>query len=451
MDFLFLIVGVLLGGAGGFIVVRGQLSKTKQAWMEESGKLLQEKTELITQLDKDKSILVEKLNDIKLVNEKLEDEVSLERQSKEEQSKRLVKAEVEFKNLREKLDAQKIEMEELQKKFATEFENIANKILKQNTKEFTETSHKNMGEMLNPLKEKIQGFEKKVDDTYKQGLKDQTDLRAELKKLYDLNSRISEEANNLTRALKSDSKKQGNWGEIVLERVLERSGLVNGQEYETQVAAKDEDGKTIFPDVIVKLPDEKHIIIDSKVSLVAYEAFVNEEDLDKKEGFLKQHVDSIKTHVKGLSEKNYQSASLFDSPDFVLMFMPIESAFSAAIQTDIGLFQFAWDKKIVIVSPTTLLATLRTIESIWKHEKQTRNAIEIARQGGALYDKFEGFVTDLLKIGNNLKTTQTNYDAAMNKLKTGKGNLVRSTEKLKELGAKASKALPGSFFEENNS
>jgi len=376
MDFLFLIVGVLLGGAGGFIVVRGQLSKTKQAWMEESGKLLQEKTELITQLDKDKSILVEKLNDIKLVNEKLEDEVSLERQSKEEQSKRLVKAEVEFKNLREKLDAQKIEMEELQKKFATEFENIANKILKQNTKEFTETSHKNMGEMLNPLKEKIQGFEKKVDDTYKQGLKDQTDLRAELKKLYDLNSRISEEANNLTRALKSDSKKQGNWGEIVLERVLERSGLVNGQEYETQVAAKDEDGKTIFPDVIVKLPDEKHIIIDSKVSLVAYEAFVNEEDLDKKEGFLKQHVDSIKTHVKGLSEKNYQSASLFDSPDFVLMFMPIESAFSAAIQTDIGLFQFAWDKKIVIVSPTTLLATLRTIESIWKHEKQTLNTYQ---------------------------------------------------------------------------
>ncbi len=305
------------------------------------------------------------------MNQKLENEVLSERQSKEEQTNRLVKAEVEFKNLREKLDAQKIEMEDLQKKFTTEFENIANKILKQNTLEFTETSQKNMGEMLNPLKEKIQTFEKKVDDTYKQGLKDQTDLKAELKKLYDLNSRISEEANNLTKALKSDSKKQGNWGEIVLERVLERSGLVKGQEYETQVMAKDEDGKTLYPDVIVKLPDNKHIIVDSKVSLVAYEAFVNEDNPDRKDSFLKQHIESIKTHVKALSEKNYQNASLFDSPDFVLMFMPIESAFSAAIQTDISLFQFAWDKKIVIVSPTTLLATLRTIESIWKHEKQT--------------------------------------------------------------------------------
>jgi DNA recombination protein RmuC len=305
--------------------------------------------------------------------------------------------------------------------------------------------------MLNPLKEKIMTFEKKVDDTYQKGLKDQTDLRAELKKLYDLNSRISEEANNLTRALKSDSKKQGNWGEIVLERVLERSGLVKGQEYETQVMAKDEEGKSIYPDVIVKLPDNKHIIVDSKVSLVAYEAFVNEDDSDKKDNYLKQHVDSIKTHVKGLSEKNYQNASLFDSPDFVLLFMPIESAFSAAIQADLSLFQFAWDKKIVIVSPTTLLATLRTIESIWKHEKQTQNAIEIARQGGALYDKFEGFVSDLAKIGSNLDTTRKNYDAAMNKLKTGKGNLLRSTEKLRELGAKATKALPESIFDENNS
>lgn len=451
MDFLYLIIGILVGGAGGYFFVKGQVSKQKQATQDDLNKLEKEKNESIAQLDKEKSILEEKQHDLRSVNEKLSAEVGEERHLKEEQGKRLVKAEVEFKALREKLDAQKMEMEELQKKFTTEFENIANKILKQNTKEFNETSQKNMGEMLNPLKEKINTFEKKVDETYHKGLKDQTDLRAELKKLYDLNSRISEEANNLTRALKSDSKKQGNWGEIVLERVLERSGLVKGQEYETQVMAKDEEGKTVYPDVIVKLPDNKHIIIDSKVSLVAYEAFVNEENPDHKDRFLKQHVDSIKTHVKGLSDKSYQNSASFDSPDFVLMFMPIESAFSIAIQSDISLFQFAWDKKIVIVSPTTLLATLRTIESIWKHEKQTQNAIEIARQGGALYDKFEGFVSDLTKIGSNLDTTRKNYDLAMNKLKTGKGNLVRSTEKLKDLGAKATKALPASFFDDTNS
>jgi DNA recombination protein RmuC len=450
MDFLFLFVGLVLGGTGGFLLMRNQISKQKQAMLETLGNLEKEKNDFIARLDKEKSILEERLSDLKLANGKLEEEVTSERQSKEEHSNRLAKAEVEFKNLKEKLDHQAKEMEELQKKFTTEFENIANKILKQNTKEFNETSQKNMGEMLNPLKEKILTFEKKVDDTYQKGLKDQTDLRAELKKLYDLNSRISEEANNLTRALKSDSKKQGNWGEIVLERVLERSGLVKGQEYETQVMAKDEDGKSLYPDVIVKLPDNKHIIVDSKVSLVAYEAFVNADDSDKKDNYLKQHVDSIKTHVKGLSEKNYQNASMFDSPDFVLLFMPIESAFSAAIQADLSLFQFAWDKKIVIVSPTTLLATLRTIESIWKHEKQTQNAIEIARQGGALYDKFEGFVSDLAKIGSNLETTKKNYDAAMGKLKTGKGNLLRSTEKLRELGAKATKALPESIFDENN-
>jgi DNA recombination protein RmuC len=450
MDFLFLVIGLLVGGTGGYFVIRAQISKQKQVFQEEFNKLEKEKADRLVVLDKEKSILEEKVSTLRVSNESLTEEVNTERNSKEEHSKRLAAAEVEFKNLREKLDNQAKEMADLQKKFNTEFENIANKILKQNTKEFTEVSQKNMGELLNPLKEKIQTFEKKVDDTYHKGLKDQTDLRAELKKLYDLNSRISQEANNLTRALKSDSKKQGNWGEIVLERVLERSGLVKGQEYETQVMAKNEEGKTIYPDVIVKLPDEKHIIIDSKVSLVAYEAFVNEDDPEKKESYLKQHVDSIKTHVKGLNEKNYQNAALFDSPDFVLLFMPIESAFSAAIQADINLFQFAWDKKIVMVSPTTLLATLRTIESIWKHEKQTQNAIEIARQGGALYDKFEGFVSDLAKIGGNLDTTKKNYDAAMNKLKTGKGNLVRSTQKLKDLGAKATKSLPGTFFEENN-
>jgi len=341
-------------------------------------------------------------------------------------------------------------MEELQKKFTLEFENVANKILKQNTVDFTQVNQKNIGEILNPLKEKILTFEQRVEDTYRKGLKDQTDLRAELKKLYDLNSRISEEANNLTKALKSDSKKQGNWGEVVLERVLERSGLVKGQEYDTQVRATTDDGRVIQPDVIVKLPENKHIIIDSKVSLVAYEAFTSEEMEEKREVHLKQHVESIKNHVKSLSEKNYQNASLFDTPDFVLLFMPIESAFSIAIQSDISLFNYAWEKKIVIVSPTTLLATLTTIASIWKHEKQTQNAIEIARQGGALYDKFVGFLKNIEELGIQIGRVNKTYEDARNKLSEGRGNLLRQVENLKVLGAKTTKSIPEHYLNNNS-
>jgi DNA recombination protein RmuC len=405
-------------------------------------------TDEINNLDKEKSILSEKYGDLQIIKEKLETELDSERQKNEQLQNRIAKAEVEYRNLQEKLDTQKREMEELQKKFASEFENIANKILKQNSQEFTSVNEKKIGDILNPLKEKIRDFEKKVEDTYQKGLKDQTDLKAELKKLYEINYKISEEANNLTRALKSDTKKQGNWGELVLSRVLERSGLVEGTEYETQTSTRNDEGNIIRPDVVVKLPDNKHIIIDSKVSLTAYEAFVNSDDDASREKFLKQHISSIKNHVKELSEKSYQNAEIFDTPDFVLLFMPLESAFSAAIQADNSLFGFAWDKKIVIVSPTTLLATLRTISSIWKHEKQTRNALEIAKQGGALYDKFFGLVTDMEKLGNQLNTVRKTFDDAHGKLTGGRGNLIKQVEKLKELGAKAAKSLPGKYLEE---
>ncbi len=348
-------------------------------------------------------------------------------------------------NLHEKLDSEKTQIENLQKKFTTEFHNIANNILKQNSLEFTDLNKKNIHDILVPLKEKIHQFEKKVEDTYTKGLKDQTDLQAELKKLFDLNSKISNEANNLTRALKSDNKMQGNWGELILEKVLERSGLTKGQEYETQATARNEQGGLLRPDVVIKLPDNKHIIIDSKVSLVAYEAFVNSEN---GEHFLKQHIESIRMHVKGLADKNYQHAVSFDSPDFVLLFMPIESAFSAAVQADIGLFNFAWDKKIVIVSPTTLLVTLRTIASIWKHEKQTQNALEIAKQGGALYDKFHGLLEDIDKLGKQLNTVQKTFDNAKNKLTDGRGNLIGQVEKLKTMGANTAKSLPVEHLDE---
>ena len=303
--------------------------------------------------------------------------------------------------------------------------------------------------MLNPLKEKLQLFEKKVDDTYQKGLKDQTDLRAELKKLYELNARISEEAGNLTKALKGDVKKQGNWGEVVLERILERSGLNEGENgYQKQFSDSTDDGRRIQPDVVVNLPDNKHIIIDSKVSLIAYERAVNAVTDEERARHVKEHLFSLKTHIKGLSEKHYQTAKKLNSPDFVLLFLPIESSFSLAIQEDQDLFSYAWDQKVVIVSPSTLLATLRTIASIWQQENQTRNALEIAKQGGALYDKFVGFIFDMEGIGKSLETTRKNYDQAMNKLQTGTGNLVRRAENLRKLGAKATKELPGNMLEE---
>ncbi|MBM3436029.1 MAG: DNA recombination protein RmuC, partial [Bacteroidetes bacterium] len=399
MEILFVIIGLVSGVLIGWLAMRSKLIRTEKDFETKISEIEKLKLQELNALDKERSILAEKNNDLSETKNRVQSDLENERGKNEDLGRRIARMETENKNLAEKLESQKKELEDIQKKFTVEFENIANRILKLNSQEFTSVNQKNIGDILNPLKEKIQNFEKKVEDTYQKGIKDQTDLKAELKKLYDLNSKISEEANNLRGALKSDSKKQGNWGEFILERVLERSGLIRGQEYDTQVTVKNDAGEMLRPDVIVYLPENKHIIIDSKVSLVAYEAFTNDEDTGERENHLMQHIDSIKNHVKGLSEKNYINAASLDTPDFVLLFMPIESAFSAAIQADVDLFNFAWEKKIVMVSPTTLLATLRTIASIWKHEKQTRNAIEIATQGGALYDKFVGFLTDLESLG----------------------------------------------------
>jgi len=439
MEWLYLIIGLTAGAGLGFLLFRLRLAMQKNSFLEEK-----------TGLEKDRDILHEKLSDQKIAFDKLTAELEVERQKTFEMNAKLARQENENSNLLDKLQNQKSEIEELQKKFTTEFENIAHKILKDNTLEFSQVSHKNMSDILNPLKEKILNFEKKVEDTYQKGLRDQTDLQAELKKLFELNARISEEANNLTKALKSDSKKQGNWGEVILERVLERSGLVKGQEYETQIRTTDADGKGIQPDVVIKLPENKHIIIDAKVSLVAYESYSSADDPEAQAVFLKQHIDSIKNHVRGLSEKNYQYAGEFDTPDFVLLFMPVEPAFSSAIQADIGLFNFAWERKIVIVSPSTLLATLRTVASIWKHEKQTQNALDIARQGGALYDKFVGFLKNLEDIGVQIDRLGKSYVEARNKMVDGRGNLIKQVESLKVLGAKTTKSIPDSYLENNS-
>lgn len=437
MEILFLFSGIALGAVVIYFLLKSQTAQAEKLSLTEK-----------SELDKQKSLAEERVFILQEEKIKLENDRQELRLANEEKGQRLARAEEEFRNLREKLQSQKQEMEELQKKFTTEFENIANRILKRNSAEFTETNQKNINDILSPLKEKIHLFEKKVEETYEKGLKDQTDLKAELKKLHDLNLKISDEANNLTKALKGDVKKQGNWGEVILERILERSGLTEGREYEKQESILSEDGKRFQPDIVIHLPENKHIIVDSKVSLVAYERLVNATDDDRRQAFVKEHLLSLRAHIKGLSEKHYQNSPNFNSPDFVLLFVPIESSFSIAVQEDQELFSTAWDNKVVIVSPSTLLATLRTIASIWKQENQTRNAMEIARQGGALYDKFVGFVEDMDKIGNSIDATRKNYDSAFNKLKDGRGNLIRSAEKLRELGAKAGKELPQRLTDE---
>jgi len=349
-------------------------------------------------------------------------------------------------NLAGKLENQKIEIESLQKRLTAEFENIATKILKERSEEFSVSNHKNLSEILNPLKERIQLFEKKVDETYDKELRDKISLREEVRKLTELNTRVSQEANNLTKALKGDVKKQGNWGEVILERVLERSGLTRGQEYEREVVVEGNDALVQRPDVIIHLPDNKHVVIDSKVSLVAYERLMSAETEEHRVLYLKDHISSLRSHVKLLGEKNYQNAQNLNTPDFVLMFLPIEASFSVAVQGDSEIFSYAWERKIVVVSPTTLLATLRTISSIWKQENQTKNAQEIARLSGALYDKFIGFAEDMAKIKANIDRTSGSYDDAMKKMKEGSGNIIRTAEKIKELGAKTgNKSLPTGF------
>lgn len=354
----------------------------------------------------------------------------------------LIHAQAQLKAMGEKLEMQQQDVEKLQKKFQLEFENIANKILESNSEKFTEKNQKNIHEILNPLNEKLKTFEKKVEDTYEKGLKDQSDMKAELKKLQELNQRISHEANSLTKALKSDNKQQGNWGEMILEKVLERSGLREGEEYSKQYSSKDDEGKRYQPDIVINLPDNKHIIVDSKVSLLAYTNWVNAESEEEKMSYKKAHLASLKAHVKGLSEKHYSNLQNINSPDFVLLFLPIESSFSLAVESDNELYGFAWEKKVVIVSPSTLLASLRTVASLWKQENQTRNILEIAEAGAKLYDKFVGFVDDMEKIGKNISLTSTSYNSAMGKLKDGRGNLLNSAQKLKKLGVKSKKDLP---------
>ena len=350
--------------------------------------------------------------------------------------------------------------EQAEKKLSDAFDVLSRKALQHNNQSFLDLARESLqkfqesakgdlekrqqaiDELVTPLRTKIKDFEQKVDEVYRTEAAERNSLRGEIKSLVELNQQISKEASNLVLALKGDTKKQGNWGELICEKVLEFSGLRKGIEYKIQESIEDDDGRRKQPDVIVYLPENKHIIIDSKVSLVAYDRYISAQTDGEHDLALIEHIASVKRHVKELSDKEYSSLPLLDSPDFTLLFMPIESSFGLAIQADNELFTYAWDRKIIIVSPSTLLATLRTISSIWKQERQTKNALEIADRAGKMYDKFVGFIEDLIIVGKRMGEAKSGYDDAMKKLSSGPGNLVRQSEQLKEMGAKATKQLP---------
>jgi DNA recombination protein RmuC len=435
-EWLYLLGGLLIGGLAAFLTTRFYMLNHRVLTREEKEAVDRQRQEL----EVEKRILVEKNESLVSQQEVFKNELETERKVSMELNRQLASLQSDYRNLLEKLNTQKKEVEQLQEKFSVEFKNLANEILEEKSKKFTDQNKLNLGEILNPLKEKIHEFEKKVDQTNKENLIWNTSLRDQIKNLQELNLRITRDAENLTKALKGESKTQGSWGEFILESILERSGLVKGREYIVQTSFSTETGR-LQPDVIIHLPDQKNIIIDSKVSLVSYEKYCSSDDSIDIQKYLQEHIMSVRKHIRDLGAKNYQQLYEIGSLDFVLLFMPVEPAFGLAIQHDDKLFIEAYQKNIVIVSPTTLIATLRTISSIWRQEYQNRNAMEIARQGGMLYDKFKLFTDDLIKIGDNLEQTRKSYSLAMNKLAEGKDNLIRKTERLKELGAKVSKNM----------
>jgi len=397
--------------------------------------------ELAKALQREQSLLAER--------KELKEELDEERENALIAERTLESTKSYYLAQHEKLEEQKGEIEVIKKQFNTEFQVIANRILEEKTAKFTESNQLSMSQILDPLKEKIKSFEDKVDKTYQVEAAERNSLKGVVQQLMEQSLKIKDEANNLTRALKGDSKKQGNWGEVILERVLERSGLQKDQEYRLQVSYTDEAGRRMQPDAIIDLPDEKHLVVDSKVSLVAYEKWVNAETDEERILYARQHVISVENHVKDLSAKNYQDIYQIHSPDFVLLFMPIESALSMSVAEKPDLFSDAWDRKVVIVSPSTLLATLRTIASIWKQERQTRNVIEIAKEAGALYDKFCGFLDDMNQVQTQLQRALKAQDDATKKLAYGPGNVVKRIENLKSLGAKATKQIDTKYLEED--
>jgi len=409
VEILVFVIGAVLGAIVAFVLLRKMH--------------IQKEESLNLQLEESKN-----------QTDRLGVELKLESDKLSEKSRELAIAETNIKNLESKF-AEEAKMLE------TRFENLANKILEEKSKKFTDQNKTSINDLLNPLKERIVTFEQKVEKSNRDSLEWNATLKEQIATLKQSNLEITQEAKNLTKALKGDSKTQGDWGELQLELLLEKAGLEKETHFTTQSAIRDDDGNLKRPDFVINLPEGKHLIIDSKVSLTAYERFSGEENEEKQAIYIKQHLSSMRDMIKDLSEKNYQDLYGLNTPDYVMMFIPIEPAFHLAVQQDDSLYNFALEKNIVLVTTSTLLAVMRTIAYIWRQDKQTKHVLEIARVGGTLYDKFVGFTEDLIKVGKSLETTKLTYQDAMGKLTEGNGNLIGQTERLKKLGAKAKKTI----------
>ena len=426
-----IVVGIIIGGIIAFIYFNN-------------------KKGVSTDLDRYKNYVSKDLYEVE--KSRLE---SVEKEIKEKDNliidlnSEIAKKDENLSNLNVRLDKEKIRLKEQHDQLKTEFENLANEILEKKSEKFVKQNKENLDKILDPLGEKIKSFEKSVQEKYENELKGRTGLKEQINNLTELNQQLSADAVNLTNALKGDSKTQGDWGEFRLEVLLEKSGLEKGIHFEMQVSLEDEEGNRKQPDCVVILPENRNLIIDSKVSLTAYEQFVNAENEEEKPLFLKKHSDSIKSHIKELAKKDYPKLYSINSPNYVLMFVPIEPAMTLAFQNDVDLYNFALSKNIILVSTTTLIATMSTVSYMWQQESQKKNVLEIARQSGALYDKFCNFVDDLKGIGKSIEQSSKKYDDAMNKLSSGKGNLIKRTETIKKLGAKTTKSLPQEFIDKS--
>ncbi|MHA8059024.1 DNA recombination protein RmuC [Aquirufa nivalisilvae] len=426
MTILYIILGILAGAGITYLLLQGKINVIAN----QLALLQQEQSKWLTLEAENKK----KIQELEQENRSMFGQVSL--------------LEGQNKSLKESLDSQKADEEKMRKMLV----DISNESVLRQGKVLSEQQQVKLNDVLNPLKEKLKEFEEKVNLGQKSSIEQNSALMEQIKNLTSLNQTVTQKTEDLTNALKGSNKTQGNWGEMILERVLESSGLKKGSEYETQFVTRNQMNESIKPDAVIFLPDNKNLIIDSKVSLVAYERYTSAEEgtLDK-DIALKAHIESLKNHIKELSAKDYHTGLNLNSPDFVLLFIPIESGFVATISQDTSLFNFAWERKIVLVSPSTLLATLRTIASVWKTEYQTRNAIEIARQAGDLYDKFVSFTQDMEDVGKHIKKAEDAHSNAVNKLSTGKGNLVTRAEKLHKLGIKSTKKLNQGLIQEEDS
>ena len=431
MEIIFLGVGLLIGAIAAWFIAKYKFTG---------------RSESISLVEVNKNYVLREVHDsIQNQADLFRDDLLDKEQELRKLGSQLSAKENELLNINEKLASQKSEVENLQQRFQTEFENIANRLLEEKSQKFSQQNQLQLNHILNPLKEKIQEFETGVNSRFLEETRDRVSLKKEIEQLRDLNMQLSLDANNLASALKGESKTQGDWGEFQLEMILEKAGLQKDIHYVTQSSYKDDDGREKRPDFIINLPEGKHLIIDSKVSLTAYEKYFNATDEEKKTKHLKRHIDSTRQHIKDLNKKNYQQLYEINSPDYLLMFVPIESAFALALREDKKLFLEALDRNIVMVTTSTLLATMRTVAYIWKQEKQKSSVMEIARQSGLLYDKFVNFVDDLKSIGHRIDGAKNAYDGAMNKLVDSKkfgDTLIGRAERIKELGAKTNKTLP---------